>query len=392
MEGSIFEQAVAQFAYSQDIRRDLHRHPELGFQETRTAGIVTHALSQLGFEVTTGVAKTGVIGLLEGDQPGPCVLLRFDMDALPIQETTGAEYASETAGVMHACGHDGHVAIGLTVARILQSHRTNLRGTVKFMFQPAEEGLGGAEGMLTAGVLDTPPVDAALGLHLWNERPVGWVAVTSGPLMAGAEVFDLTIEGKGGHGALPMESIDPVIAAAQIITALQSIVSRNVSPLEAAVLSVCKVRAGEAFNVIPQTAQLSGTIRTFDPSVRQTVIHRFERLVQDIATGMGCTAQINMQRLTPAVINDAAITAVVHQAVAEISGLQIEEGYRSMVSEDMAYVLEKVPGCYLMVGSANAEKGLHYGHHHPKFDFDEAALPNAVAVMVSAALAVLEHG
>lgn len=377
------------FEYTRSIRRDLHQNPELGFREVRTAGIVARELRGLGLEVATGIAETGVVALLEGAKPGPTVLVRFDMDALPIQEQSGAEYASGTDGVMHACGHDGHVSVGLSVARMLTQRREQIHGRVKFMFQPAEEGLGGAEQMLEAGVLQNPQVDTALSMHLWNERPVGWVGVTNGPLMAGGDIFAVRIEGKGGHGALPHEAIDPVAASAQIISALQTIVSRNVSPLDTAVVSVCSLHAGEAFNVIPQTAEFTGTLRTFDPGVRRKVVERFEKMITGMTDALGCTASVKVDRLTPAVINDAGITEIVRGAVQTLPGLHLDSGFRTMVSEDMAYVMEKVPGCYIMIGSANAEKGLTYGHHHPKFDFDEAALPNAVAVMTAATLAVL---
>ncbi len=271
----IFDQANELFEYTRELRRDLHQHPELGYHEVRTAGIVARELGQLGLEVTTGVAETGVVALLEGSQPGPVALLRFDMDALPIQEETGAEFSSLNPGVMHACGHDGHVAIGLTVARILHERREQIKGAVKLVFQPAEEGLGGAERMMEAGVLNLPQVDYTLALHVWNERPVGWVGVTTGPLMAGADIFDVRIDGKGGHGALPQELVDPVVAAAQIISGLQTIVSRNISPLDTAVVSVCRLRAGEAFNVIPQFVEFGGTLRTFEPAVREKVVERF---------------------------------------------------------------------------------------------------------------------
>jgi amidohydrolase len=317
------------------------------------------------------------------------VLLRFDMDALPVQEQTGAEYASGTAGVMHACGHDGHVATGLTVARLLHQRREQFHGVVKFIFQPAEEGQGGAERMLKAGILENPTVDTALSMHLWNERPVGWVGVTAGPLMAGADIFNVHLEGKGGHGAIPQEAVDPVVAAAHIITALQSIVSRNVSPLDTAVVSVCSLHAGEAFNVIPQWAEFSGTFRSFEPAVRQKVVERFETIVSGLADALGCKADVKVNRLTPAVINDAAVAESVRQSLVSVPGIQVESGFRTMVSEDMAYVMEKVRGCYIMVGSANPAKGLNYSHHHPKFDFDEAALPNAVAIMTTAALGIL---
>lgn len=386
----LLKEARSLFSYSQSLRRDFHQHPELGFQEKRTAGIVASELNQLGLEVTTGVAETGVVAMLEGTQPGPVVLLRFDMDALPIQEETGKEYASLNPGVMHACGHDGHVAIGLTVARLLAERRQQFKGAVKFIFQPAEERLGGAEGMIKGGILENPHVDFALAQHVWNERPVGWVGVTSGPLMAGADIFEVQIEGKGGHGAIPHETIDPLVAAAQIITALQTIVSRNVSPLDTAVVSVGKLRAGDAFNVIPQYAEFTGTFRTYEPSVRQRVIDRFTAIVKGIAEAQGCTATIAIHRMTPSLINSAEITDQVRVAIQEFPSLSVEGGFRSMVSEDMAFILEKVPGCFVMVGSMNNERGLNFGHHHPQFDFDEAALPISVAAITAATLKLLE--
>ena len=228
------EKAQEMFSYTQALRRDFHQHPELGFEEERTAGIVAAELKKLGLEVQTGVGQTGVVGLLETDKPGPVLLLRFDMDALPIQEATGAEYSSVTPGVMHACGHDGHTAIGLTVAHLLHGARNSLAGTVKFVFQPAEEIVRGARQMIADGVLESPSVELALALHLWNYKPVGWFGVTEGPAMAAASTFHLRLEGRGGHGASPHLASDPIIAAAQVITALQTVISRNVSPLEPA--------------------------------------------------------------------------------------------------------------------------------------------------------------
>src|SRR5689334_12615302 len=239
----LLSQAQELFPYTQSLRRDFHMHPELGFREVRTGGIVAKELESLGIEVTKGVGKTGVVGLIEGSKPGPTLMLRFDMDALPIVEETGAEYASQNNGVMHACGHDGHTAIGLTVAKILNAHRDELAGTIKFCFQPSEEGtngeeIGGAEMMMRDGLLDSPKVDMALALHLWNEKPFGWLGVTKGPIMAGADIFTIRVTGRGGHGAIPDAAVDPIVAAANIVNALQTIVARNVSPLDTAVVSV----------------------------------------------------------------------------------------------------------------------------------------------------------
>jgi amidohydrolase len=386
-------EALNLFPYTRALRRDLHRHPELGFQEVRTASLVAQELGRLGLEVRPGVGKTGVVALLEGGRPGPVVLLRFDMDALPITEETGAEYASETPGVMHACGHDGHTAVGLTVARLLQAHAAELAGSVKFVFQPAEEGLGGAEAMIADGVLQNPSPHFALALHVWNERPLGWLGISPGPVMAAAEIFKVRILGKGGHGAAPHLAVDPVLAAAHMVTALQGVVSRNVPPLQAAVVSVTRIHTGEAFNVIPSSAEIEGTIRTFEPEVRRRVIERFRAVAEGIASAMECQVEVEMTSLTPAVVNDPQVTACVQEAAQTLwPGLVAESGYRSMVSEDMAFIMQSVPGCYFYVGSANDARGLNYPHHHPRFDIDEEALPRAAALMAAATARLLTGG
>ena len=392
------QEAEALFPYLQSMRRDFHIHPELGFHEVRTGGIVARELETLGLEVTKGVGKTGVVAMLEGSKPGPTILLRFDMDALPIVEETGAEYASQNAGVMHACGHDGHTAIGLTVARLLHNHRDELAGSIKLCFQPSEEGFndearGGNEMMIQDGVLENPHVDRTLALHLWNDQPLGWVGVAGGAVMAGAELFTVKLEGKGGHGASPHLTVDPVVAAAQIITALQNIVSRNVAPLQSAVISVTTVHSGTAFNVIPQTAELSGTIRTFDLDVRKNLLGRFEEVVRGVGEALGCKVQIDVKRVTPALINDGAMATRVQEiarTVLPTSKLETA-GYMTMGAEDMAFMQELVPGCYFFLGSNNIEKHLDYGHHHPKFDFDERVLPRAAALMAAAAVDVLRQ-
>ena len=291
-------EAQAIFDYTRNLRRDFHRHPELGFQEVRTAGIVTRELNALGLEVASGIAETGVVAMIEGERPGPVVLLRFDMDALPIEEETGAEYASQTLGVMHACGHDGHTAIGLTVARLLHAHQSELAGSVKLVFQPAEEGLGGAKRMVEEGVLQNPRPDYSLALHLWNEKPVGWIAAAAGPTMAASETFSVRITGRGGHGALPHTAVDPVVTAAQIIMALQTIVARNADPVETAVVSVTSVHGGSAHNVIPPYVDLDGTIRSFDPEIRAMVLRRFREIVEGVAGALGCSTEIVIDDIT----------------------------------------------------------------------------------------------
>lgn len=387
------------FEFTRTFRHDFHMHPELGFTEVRTAGIVANELNALDMEVTTGVARTGVVGMLEGGAPGPVVLVRFDMDALPVTEETGADYASVVPGIMHACGHDGHTAIGLTVAKLLHTHRDQLAGSVKFVFQPAEEGtcgqeIGGNEMMIREGVLENPKPDLALALHLWNEKPLGWVHIGGGPVMAGAEHFKITITGKGGHAAMPQQSVDPLLAASQVVNALQSIVSRNIDPLATAVVSVTMLHAGDTFNVIPSQAKLEGTIRTFDLSVREMVLKRFREIVHSVTGAMGCAAEVEVIRLTPALVNDIDIVERVQDSANRLlPDADLETfGYLTMGAEDMAFMLEKVPGCYFFVGSANQEKGLTYGHHHPKFDFDEAALTRAAALMANAVAEFLKIG
>jgi amidohydrolase len=379
---SFVSEAESFFEYTQNLRRDFHRFPELGFQESRTSGIVASELAKFGVEVSTGIGGTGVVGLIQGKGPGSVVLVRFDMDALPIIEESDVEYASKNPGVMHACGHDGHVAIGLTVARLLCSHRDEFSGTVKLVFQPAEEGLGGAQRMIAERVLESPRPDISLALHLWNERPVGWIGVTTGPTMAAAEIFKITIIGKGGHGAVPNLAVDPILASANVITSLQSIVARNVSPLQTAVISVCSVHGGEAFNVIPPVVEMQGTIRTFEPTVRMAVLERFNRIIDGIASSFGCQAVIDVQSITPAVINDQQIAERVQKIAASIlPNAEISREFRTMGSEDMAFMMEEIPGCYFFVGSSNAERGLNSPHHHPRFDIDENALPIGVALM-----------
>ena len=389
-------EARSLFTYTQTLRRDFHVHPELGFHEIRTGGIVAKELESLGIEVTKGVGKTGVVGLLEGSKPGPTILIRFDMDALPITEETGAEYASQNNGVMHACGHDGHTAMGLTVARMLHKHREELAGTIKFCFQPSEEGFndeeyGGNEMMIRDGVLEGPTVEQTLSMHLWNDQPLGWVGVGSGPVMAGAELFTVKLTGRGGHGAAPHLTIDPIVAAAQVVTALQTITSRNVAPLQSAVVSVTTLQSGTAFNVIPPQAVLTGTIRTFDLAVRDTVLKRLNEIVHGVAEALGCKVEIEVIRVTPAVINNDALAAKVQEtARGLLPGLVLDtSSYMTMGAEDMAFMQEKVPGCYFFIGSNNKEKHLDYGHHHPKFDFDEEALVRGAALMAAAAADIL---
>jgi len=354
-------------------RRDLHQHPELGFEETRTSLLVADRLKSLGYEVKSGVGKTGVVAL-KGSGNGRCVLLRADMDALPVAEANAVPYRSQHAGKMHACGHDGHVAIGLEVARRLAPARLPGGGTVKFAFQPAEEVSSGAQAMIAAGVLAAPAVDAAFGIHLWNDLPVGTVAITPGPMMASVDEFEIAIHGRGGHAALPHQTVDPVLAAAHVVTALQSLVARRRNPFEEGVVSVTQVHAGHAFNVIPGRADLRGTVRTFGGSFWEEAPRLVEETAQGIAGAFGARAEVRYRRLCGPLVNDERMTALMREVAAEIVGAdRLKTGVRTMGGEDMAYFLQQVPGCFAFVGSAPPD-GKASPHHSPTFDIDEESL------------------
>ena len=366
-------------------RRDLHQHPELAFEEVRTAQIVTHALRDLGLEVHTQVGQTGVVGLLEGDADGPTVMVRCDMDALPIQEASDSSYKSLTPHTMHACGHDGHTTIGLAVAAMLAEQQTGMHGRVKFVFQPAEEIGKGALAMLADGVLTDPDPDVCLGLHLWNELLVGEVGIPAAMSMAGADSLHVHIHGRGGHGALPNATVDPVLTLVKCVEALQSITSRNIHPLDTAVLSVTQVKADSAVNIIPDEAFFHGTIRTFRPEVRSLVLDRAESLVHGICAAMGASASVSFEQLSLPVTNDrAAIERAAAAFKSAAPDLVYRADFRTMAAEDVAFFLSEVPGVFFFVGAANAARGLDYPHHHPRFDFDEDALVNGATLLAAA--------
>ena len=365
-------------------RRDFHRYPEMGFHEQRTSKIIAQRLNALGMEVQTGVGLTGVVGLLEGDKPGPTLLLRFDMDALPIMEDTGREFSSENSGVMHACGHDGHMSMGLGLARIMARHREKIAGTLKFVFQPAEEGLGGAFAMIADGVLENPKPDVALAMHLWNKVPLGQAWVTNGPAMSASSRFELTITGRGGHGASPHETVDPILAAAHVISALQSIVSRNVDPQESVVISVGQIQGGTTYNVIPEQVLIKGSVRSFSNEIHRKLYRRILETASSVAAGFGCGVSLETVVIVAAVVNDEDVAGSVREAAQKVLGCKNVLDRKEMASEDMGYMLEEIPGCYFFIGSANEEEGLNYPHHHPRFDFDERAMMNGVAVMGNA--------
>ena len=379
-------------------RRQIHQHPELGFAETLTAQFIHEKLTQWGIPHETGIAQTGVVALVRGDRPGPVLAIRADMDALPIHEENDLDYKSQHPGKMHACGHDGHIAIALGTAHYLNTHRHTFSGTVKFIFQPAEEGPGGAKPMIEAGVLQNPDVDALIGLHLWQQLPIGTLGVREGALMAAVETFDCTIFGRGGHGAIPQQTVDSIIITAQIITALQTIVARNLDPIDSAVVTVGTFHAGTACNVIADTAKISGTVRYFNLQYADYFDRRIEQMISGVCTMHGATYQLNYRKLYPPVINDSTMTALVRSCAEDwaqtgVQALQsstpsasqpanVTPHCQTMGGEDISYFLNAVPGCYFFVGSSNADKGLTFPHHHPQFNIDETALAIGMEVLV----------
>ncbi|HEV2527106.1 MAG TPA: amidohydrolase [Thermomicrobiales bacterium] len=380
-------------------RRHLHEHPELGMQETETAKFVAARLQQLGLEeIRTGIANTGITALIRGTNPdgpgaGKVVLLRADMDALPILEENQVDYVSQNPGVMHACGHDAHTTMLMGTARILMGMRDQFAGTVKVLFQPAEEGPGGAEPMIAEGVMENPTVNAAFGIHVAADLPAGQVKVASGPRSAAADSLRLTIQGKGAHGAAPHLGIDPIVIGAEIINALQTIVSRNVDPLERAVITVGALHAGVAPNVIPDTAEMRATIRSFNPEVRDLLAKRIPEVCEGIAAAMGASVTIDYKFGYPPLINNGEMAALVKRAAADVLGPDnVHEATPGMGAEDMAYFLNMVPGCFYNVGVRNEERGITWGAHHPKFDIDEDSLGVGVKVMTSVVMRYFAEG
>ncbi|MEA3337430.1 MAG: amidohydrolase [Chloroflexota bacterium] len=372
-------------------RRDLHRHPELAFEEHRTAGVIARYLADLGLEVRTGVGRTGVVGLLAGESGGPCVMLRFDMDALPVEEATGLPFASTIPGRMHACGHDGHVAIGLGVATLLARLKNDFFGSVKLVFQPAEEIAGGARAMIADGALEEPVPDVTFALHLWSQSPSGMAMIKAGPLWASADRFDIDIVGRGSHGAMPHTGVDAVAVTAYAITQLQSIVSRDRDPLQPVVLTIGTVAGGAAFNVLAERVHLSGTLRSFESDVRSKVIERMYRVLAGVCEAHGAQYDLRFSDYTPPVINDPEATRYLRQAArAAIGDEAVIEAPMMMVAEDMAEFINRIPGSYFVIGAQKVGSASE-PHHSSLFDIDEAALPVGVAIMVQATLDFLAH-
>jgi amidohydrolase len=364
------------------LRRDIHREPELGFDTERTAEKVLAALDGLPLDIETGVAENGIVAMLEGEREGRTVALRADMDALPIQEETGLPFASEIEGRMHACGHDGHTGMLVGAAHALSGMRDRLGGSVKFIFQPAEEGGGGGKVMVDEGVVGD--VSSIFALHLWPGLPFGKVATKAGPIMAAADAFEMEIRGSGGHGAMPHLAADAVVIAAQVVMALQTVVSREVDPVEPAVLTVGEIGAGTAFNIIPEMARLGGTVRTLNPDLRKRMPGRMEAVARGVAQGMRGDANLDYDFSYPVTVNDEGSAGYALGVAEDLFGAQSvqELPNPSMTAEDFAFYLEKVPGAFIWLGVGEDISGLHT----PQFAFDEEILPRGSALLAALAL------
>ena len=354
------------------LRRDLHEHAELSTEEHRTQALILERLRALGLEDVRSIADTGATALVRGTRPGPNLLWRADIDALPLVEETGLPFAS-TSGAMHACGHDGHVAIALMIADVLQASRERLAGTVRFAFQPAEEHVGGAERMVKAGVMDDPKVDHTFGLHIWSSAPLGDVLVTPGPIFAAATHFRIIVRGRGGHAAAPHETIDPILVAAHVVVALQTVVSRSVNPAETAVVTVGRIQGGVRGNIIPNEVMMSGTVRTYEPAVLERVLRRMREIIDGVTSAWNAEGQFDVSTL-PACVNDPETAAMVAGVAAAFVGAEHVAETRVTGADDMSFFLDAAPGVYFLLGAAPRHVEHVQPHHHPGFDFDEACM------------------
>ncbi|HEY9085097.1 MAG TPA: M20 family metallopeptidase [Candidatus Tyrphobacter sp.] len=370
------------------FRRHFHAHPELSLQEHETAAFIERTLRERDFdEIRTGVGKTGILATLHGKRPGPTTLLRADMDALPVQELGTAEYRSRRDGVMHACGHDGHMAILLAAARALAVRREDISGTLVFCFQPGEEGHGGNRLMIADGALENPHVDRVFALHLYTGLDVGKVGIRDGPFFAASDQIYMTLEGRGGHGAMPQLSVDPIIGAAQLITMLQTLVSRETAPKEPVVVTIAKIVAGTTHNVIPDSAEMTGTVRTLDESVRAGMPERLERMLRGLCAAMRLDYRFQYEWGYPAVVNDRAMNDIVRAVARERLAPEnvVDPHDVVMWAEDMAYMQAERPGAYFVVGSRGEEKGIE-PQHSARYDIDERALNVGYEMMMGIAL------
>jgi len=375
-----------------ELRRHFHMYPEIGYDLERTSSFVARYLKDLGLEVKEHVAKTGVVAVLRGAKPGKTILLRADMDALPLQDLKQVSYKSRIDGAMHACGHDGHTAMLLVAAKLLCDVKERLSGNVKFVFQPCEEKFppGGALPMIEQGVLENPTVDAAFGIHLWTLLPAGTIGIRAGTIMAAADEFHVNITGRGGHGAQPHLCKDPIVISSHLIQMLQTLISRETDPLDSAVITVGKIESGTAFNIIPETAHLEGTVRTLSEQTQKSIQLGMRRIVEGVEKAFDVKCELDYRVGPPPVVNDLEMTKLA-QSVAElvVGKENVIEVEPSMGGEDMSFFLKKVPGVFCFVGASNPEKGIDKPHHSPYFDIDEDALLIGTQMHVEIALKFL---
>ena len=383
MENSLKAQIAGMKDWLVEIRRTIHMNPELMFEEKETAKLVAEWLEKFGFQVQKGMAKTGVVGLLRGGKGGKTVAIRADMDALPLEEATQVPYASKIKGKMHACGHDAHVTILLGVAKFFSSIREQVKGNIKWIFQPAEEGGGGALVMVEEGVLENPKVDAIFGAHVYPEIQIGKVGINEREGLAATDRFIIKMIGKGGHGAYPHYSKDPILAAGHVITQIHSIVARDINPLDNAVVTIGKVNGGTAFNIIPDEVEILGTVRSLTPEVREKLKFRLEQVARGVASSFGMDYRCDFQYGYPALVNDPQMSRLVADACSKGIGKgNVAFLKPSMGGEDFAYYLEKVPGSFFRLGCRNEAKGIIHPFHSSLFDLDEDVLPFGVEMFV----------
>ena len=383
MENTLKEKISEMKDWLVEIRRRIHMYPELGFEETETSKLVSEWLERFGFQVKKGWAKTGVVGLLEGRGPGKTVAIRADMDGLPLEEANPVPYVSKIKGKMHACGHDAHVAILLGVARFFSSIRNQVEGNIKWIFQPAEEGGGGGRVMVEEGVLENPKVDAIFGAHVFPFLPTGKVGIYEREGLAATDRFTIHILGKGGHAAAPHVSKDPILAAGHLITQIHAIVSRNINPLDSAVITIGKVSGGTTFNIIPDEVELLGTVRSLNPQAREELKVRIEQVIQGVVCSLGMDYRLDYRHGYPALVNDPEMSRLVASACSEgIGEKNVEVLKPSMGGEDFAYYLERCPGSFFRLGCRNEEKGIVHPYHSSLFNIDEEVLPFGVEMFV----------
>ena len=390
---SIRDASLALLPWLSETRRTIHMNPELGYEEHETSRLIVENLERFGLDMHAGIAETGVVGLLETGRPGPTIGIRADMDALSIDESNDVPYKSRRPGKMHACGHDAHVSMLLGAARLLSENKNlldGIGGNVKFIFQPAEEGKAGGKRMVEEGVLEEPRVDLLIAAHVWPDMPAGYIGTRSGPSLAAGDRLQIYVRGESSHAAYPHKSRDALLAACHLVTALQSIVSRNVGPLEPAVLSITTFESGVAFNIVPRDARIKGTIRTHDPKVRAKVAERVRAVVRGVAEAFDVEIDLEIKPGYPVLVNHEAATALVESAGAQVLGAEkVEEMPLSMGAEDFSYMAEKRPGAMFRVGISNPGKGFVHGLHSDLFDLDEDALPVGVSVFAQAVVEFL---